>query len=218
MDKEKDSDCSLSENNYEDSESPSPSINNDIYDENILDDLKNTKNELKNTKNELEHYRSLYNDTFNKLKYGLADFDNYRKNVEKQNSLKILSIKADVLSVVVNMREDFMRAIDTIKQKKIDNAILEGLESILKNINIFLEKEGIKEIDSLNNSFDPNLHEIVGFSYSDDSDGVQENIVTKEIRKGYLLNDRVLRPSLVEVSKKIVKNIDNNNNRQGDEI
>jgi molecular chaperone GrpE len=218
MDKEKDSDCSLSENNYEDSESPSPSINNDISDEDILNELKNTKNELKNTKNELEHYRSLYNDTFNKLKYGMAGFDNYRKNVEKQNSLKILSIKADVLSVVVNIREDFMRAIDTIKQKKIDNAILEGLESILKNINIFLEKEGIKEIDSLNNSFDPNLHEIVGFSYSDDSDGVQENIVTKEIRKGYLLNDRVLRPSLVEVSKKIVKNIDNNNNRQGDEI
>ena len=211
MDKEKDGDCSLSENNYEDSESPSPSINNDISDENILNDLKNTKNEL-------EHYRSLYNDTFNKLKYGLADFDNYRKNVEKQNSLKILSIKADVLSVVVNIREDFMRAIDTIKQKKIDNAIIEGLESILKNINIFLEKEGIKEIDSLNNSFDPNLHEVVGFSYSDDSDGVPENIVTKEIRKGYLLNDRVLRPSLVEVSKKIVKNIDNNNNRQGDEI
>src|SRR5919112_1666787 len=211
MDKEKDSDCSLSENNYEDSESPSPSISNDISDENML-------NELKNTKNELEHYRSLYNDTFNKLKYGLADFDNFRKNVEKQNSLKILSIKADVLSVVVNIREDFMRAIDTIKQKKIDNAILEGLGSILKNINMFLEKEGIKEIDSLNNSFDPNLHEIVGFSYSDDSDGAQENIVTKEIRKGYLLNDRVLRPSLVEVSKKIVKNIDNNNNRQGDEI
>ena len=218
MDKEKDSDCSLSENNYEDSESPSPSVNNDISDEDILNELKNTKNELKNTKNELEHYRSLYSDTFNKLKYGLADFDNYRKNVEKQNSLKILSIKADVLSVVVNIREDFVRAIDTIKQKKIDNAVLEGLESILKNINIFLEKEGIKEIDSLNSSFDPNLHEIVGFSYSDDSDGVQENIVTKEIRKGYLLNDRVLRPSLVEVSKKIVKNIDNNNNGQGDEI
>lgn len=211
MDKEKDSDCSLSENNYEDSESPSPSVNNDISDEDIL-------NELKNTKNELEHYRSLYSDTFNKLKYGLADFDNYRKNVEKQNSLKILSIKADVFSVVVNIREDFVRAIDTIKQKKFDNAILEGLESILKNINIFLEKEGIKEIDSLNNSFDPNLHEIVGFSYSDDIDGVQENIVTKEIRKGYLLNELVLRPSLVEVSKKIVKNIDNNNNRQGDEI
>ena len=211
MDKEKDSGCSLSENNYEDSESSLPSINTDTSAEDIL-------NELKNTKIELEHYRSLYNDTFNKLKYSLADFDNFRKNVEKQNSLKILSIKADVLSVVLNIREDFIRAIDTIKQKNIDNAVFEGLENILKNINIFLEKEGIKEIEPLNKAFNPNLHEIVGFSYSDDSDDVKENIVTKEIRRGYLLNDRVLRPSLVEVSKKIVKNIDNNNNGLGDEI
>jgi len=211
MDKEKDSGCSLSENNYGDSESALPPINTDTSAEDIL-------NELKNTKIELEHYRGLYNDTFNKLKYGLADFDNFRKNVEKQNSLKILSIKADVLSVVLNIREDFIRAIDTIKQKNIDNAVFEGLENILKNINIFLEKEGIKEIEPLNKAFNPNLHEIVGFSYSDDSDDVKENIVTKEIRRGYLLNDRVLRPSLVEVSKKIVKNIDNNNNGLGDEI
>ncbi len=210
MDKERDNDCSLSENN-EDSDSPSPSINADNSAEDIL-------NELKNTKDELEHYRSLYDDTFNKLKYSLADFDNFRKNVEKQNSLKILSIKADVLTTVVNIREDFIRAIDTIKQKKIDNAIFEGLENILKNITIFLEKEGIKEIESLNIAFNPNLHEIVGFSYSGENDDMQENIVTKEIRKGYLLDNRVLRPSLVEVSKKIVKNIDNNNNRQGDEI
>ncbi|MDQ6724101.1 MAG: nucleotide exchange factor GrpE, partial [Thermoproteota archaeon] len=123
---------------------------------------------------------------------------------------------ADLFSVVVNMREDFIRAIDTIKQNKIDNAIFEGLESILKNIDTFLEKEGIKEIESLNNVFDPNIHEIVGFSSVNND--VEENIVTKEIRKGYLLNDRVLRPSLVEVSKKIVKNIDNNNNTKGDEI
>jgi molecular chaperone GrpE len=80
-----------------------------------------------------------------------------------------------------------------------------------------LEKEGIKEIESLNKVFDPNMHEIIGFSYNGDNN-VEENIVTKEIRKGYLLNDRVLRPSLVEVSKKIVKNNDDANNTKGDEI
>jgi molecular chaperone GrpE len=228
MGKKREGDFSLSENDYENSDSPSTPINADRSAKgsdspstpiNADRSAKDILNELNNTKNELERYRSLYSDTFNKLKYSLADFDNFRKNVEKQNSLKILSIKADVLSVVVNLREDFIRAIDTIKQKKIDNAIFEGLESILKNINIFLEKEGIKEIESLNNAFNPNLHEIIGFSYSDnDDDDVKENIVTKEIRKGYLLNDRVLRPSLVEVSKKIVKNMDNNNNGQGDEI
>ena len=210
MEKDKDNDFSLLENNFNEPDQPLPPSNNDNSFEESL-------NELKKTKNELEYYRNLYNDTFNKLKYSLADFDNFRKNVEKQNSLKMLSIKADLLTVVVNMREDFIRAIDTIKQNKIDNAIFEGLESILKNIDIFLEKEGIKEIESLNNVFDPNIHEILGFSSVDND--VEENIVTKEIRKGYLLNDRVLRPSLVEVSKKIVKNIDDhNNNTKGDEI
>jgi molecular chaperone GrpE len=208
MEKEKDSDCSLLENNFNDSDPSSPPLNTENSDEDIV-------NELKKTKDELEYYHNLYNDTFNKLKYSLADFDNYRKNIEKQNSLKILSIKSDMLSVVINMKEDFIRAIDTIKQSKIDQAIFEGLESILKNIDIFLEKEGIKEIRSLNNTFDPNIHEIIGFSYNEDNK--EENIVTKEIRKGYLLNDLVLRPSLVEVSKKIVKNNVDDNNKIGDE-
>jgi molecular chaperone GrpE len=209
MEQEKDSDCSVLENNFNGSDSPLPPLNTENSDEDIV-------NELKKTKDELEYYHNLYNDTFNKLKYSLADFDNYRKNVEKQNSLKILSIKSDMLSVVINIREDFIRAIDTIKQSKIDQAIFEGLESILKNIDTFLEKEGIKEIMSLNNPFDPNIHEIIGFSYNEGD--IEDNIVTKEIRKGYLLNDQVLRPSLVEVSKKIVKNNVNNNNKMGDEI
>ena len=71
--------------------------------------------ELKETRDDLEHYRKLYDDTFNKLKYSLADFDNYRKNIEKQNALRMLSVKADILSTVVNLREDFIRAIRYIK-------------------------------------------------------------------------------------------------------
>ena len=174
--------------------------------------------ELKETRDDLEHYRKLYDDTFNKLKYSLADFDNYRKNIEKQNALRILSVKADILSTVVNLREDFLRALDTLKHHKVDISILEGLTNILKNIDLFLEKENVLEIKALNNVFDPNFHEIIGFSYVEDD--AEENIITKEIRKGYLLNDRVLRPSLVEVSKKIIKNIDNDNKEdtKGDEV
>jgi len=174
--------------------------------------------ELKETRDDLEHYRKLYDDTFNKLKYSLADFDNYRKNIEKQNALRILSVKADILSTVVNLREDFLRALDTLKHHKVDISILEGLTNILKNIDLFLEKENVLEIKALNRVFDPNFHEIIGFSYVEDD--AEENIITKEIRKGYLLNDRVLRPSLVEVSKKIIKNIDNDNKEdtKGDEV
>jgi molecular chaperone GrpE len=174
--------------------------------------------ELKETREDLEHYRKLYDDTFNKLKYSLADFDNYRKNIEKQNALRVLSVKADILSTVVNFREDFIRALDTLKHHKVDISIREGLTNILKNIDLFLEKENVLEIKALNSVFDPNFHEIIGFSYVEDD--AEENIITKEIRKGYLLNDRVLRPSIVEVSKKIIKNIDNDNkeNTKGDEV
>lgn len=174
--------------------------------------------ELKETRDDLEHYRKLYDDTFNKLKYSLADFDNYRKNIEKQNALRMLSVKADILSTMVNLREDFIRALDTLKHHKVDISILEGLTNILKNIDLFLEKENVIEIKALNSVFDPNFHEIIGFSYVEGD--VEENIITREIRKGYLLNDRVLRPSLVEVSKKIIKNIDNDNKEdtKGDEV
>ena len=71
--------------------------------------------ELKETRDDLEHYRKLYDDTFNKLKYSLADFDNYRKNIEKQNALRILSVKADILSTVVNLRRRFYACVRYIK-------------------------------------------------------------------------------------------------------
>lgn len=173
--------------------------------------------ELKTARDDLEHYRNLYDDTLNKLKYTLADFDNYRKNIEKQNTLRILSVKAEMLSTIINLREDFVRALDTLKHHKVGSSILEGLVNILKSIDIYLQKEDVKEIRALNTVFDPNFHEIIGFSYFETD--MEENIITKEVRKGYLLNERVLRPSLVEVSKKIVKNIDSDNkeNTKGDD-
>jgi len=213
MEKEKDVDYSLMESNISKSDTSVSSQHSspDDSDDNAI------INELEKTKTELEHYHKLYDETFSKLKYSLADFDNFRKNIERQNSLKVLSIKADLFSAIINIREDFIRALDLIEHNKVDDGVFEGLKNILKTIDSFLEKEGIKEIESLSKVFDPNVHEIIGFSYHD-NDNIEENIVTKEIRKGYLLNDRVLRPSLVEVSKKIVKNNDSVNNTKGDEI
>lgn len=210
-------------------------VNNDVsldkYDSdksdpnlNIEDSLEKVLNDLKKTKDELEYYRKSYNDTFNKLRYCLADFDNFRKNMEKQNTAKILSVRADMLSTIINFREDFIRALDIINQQKLDISIFQGLKDILKNMDSFLEKENVRAIDAINNVFNPNLHEIVGFSYfnekEEEENGIKENIVTKDIRRGYLLNDKVLRPSMVEVSKKIIKNIDNDNKEdtKGDEV
>jgi len=200
-----------------DNNSNSTIKNENDYDSNTDLTIEEPSAELKTARDELERYRNLYDDTLNKLKYTLADFDNYRKNIEKQNTLRTLSVKAEMLSTIINLREDFVRALDTLKHHKVDSSILEGLVNILKSIDIYLEKEDVKEIRALNTVFDPNFHEIIGFSYFETD--MEENIITKEVRKGYLLNERVLRPSLVEVSKKIVKNIDSDNkeNTKGDD-
>jgi molecular chaperone GrpE len=93
-----------------------------------------------------------------------------------------------------------------VKQDKSDAVIIEGLQGIMKNFDNLLSSEGAIEIESVGTPFDPNIHDAINFTYSD---VLPEDTVTKEIRKGYMLNNKVLRPSVVEISKKIVKNTTN---------
>jgi molecular chaperone GrpE len=162
--------------------------------------------ELKYVKEELSRVRESSQSNLNKLKYLMADFDNYRKQMEKQVASKVESSKAEVLLKFLSIRDDYLRALEIAKQSMSEGVVLEGLEAILKNLDSLLKSERVMEIETIGTPFDPNIHDALGFSYRDD---VPENTVTGEIRKGYMLNNKVLRPSLVEISKKIVKNIIN---------
>jgi molecular chaperone GrpE len=162
--------------------------------------------ELKNVKEELSKVRESSNNNLNKLKYLMADFDNYRKQMEKQVDSKVELNKAQLLLKFLGIRDDYFRALDMAKQSKSEGVVLEGLEAILKNLDSLLRSEGVMEIETIGTPFDPNIHDAISFSYRDD---VPESTVTGEIRRGYMLNNKVLRPSLVEISKKIVKNIIN---------
>ena len=162
--------------------------------------------ELKYVKQELSKVRESSENNINKLKYLMADFDNYRKQMEKQVASKVESSKAEVLLKFLSIRDDYLRALEIAKQSMSEGVVLEGLEAILKNLDSLLRSEGVMEIETIGTPFDPNIHDALSFSYRDD---VPENTVTGEIRKGYMLNNKVLRPSLVEISKKIVKNIIN---------
>jgi molecular chaperone GrpE len=162
--------------------------------------------ELKYVKEELSRARESSQTNLNKLKYLMADFDNYRKQMEKQVASKVESSKAEVLLKFLSIRDDYLRALEIAKQSMSEGVVLEGLEAILKNLDSLLKSERVMEIETIGTPFDPNIHDALGFSYRDD---VPENTVTGEIRKGYMLNNKVLRPSLVEISKKIVKNIIN---------
>jgi molecular chaperone GrpE len=160
--------------------------------------------ELESVRGELKKAKESSESSLTKMKYLMADFDNYRKQMEKQVTSKAESIKAELLLKFLNIRDDYVRALSVARQSKSEQiVVIEGLEGILKNIDSLLASEGVREIEAIGTPFDPNVHDAIAYSARDD---LAENTVTAEIRKGYMLNGRVLRPSLVEISKKIIKN------------
>ena len=168
--------------------------------------ITNLKEDLSALKEELREARKSSDNNLNRLKYMMAEFDNYRKQMEKQIDSRIESGKAELLVKFLSLRDDYLRALEMAKQSKSETVVIEGLEGILKNFDSLLRSEGVMEIETIGTPFDPNVHDAIGFSHQD---AIEENIITKEIRKGYMLNNKVLRPSLVLISRKIVKNTAN---------
>ena len=168
--------------------------------------ITNLKEDLSALKEELREARKSSDNNLNRLKYMMAEFDNYRKQMEKQIDSRIESGKAELLVKFLSLRDDYLRALEMAKQSKSETVVIEGLEGILKNFDSLLRSEGVIEIETIGTPFDPNVHDAIGFSHQDE---IEENIITKEIRKGYMLNNKVLRPSLVLISRKIVKNTAN---------
>jgi molecular chaperone GrpE len=175
-----------------------------IEEEEKVEDIEALRAELESVKNELRRAKESSESNLNRMKYLMADFDNYRKQMEKQLASKAESIKAELLLKFLNIRDDYLRALSVARQSKSEQGVvvIEGLEGILKNIDSLFASEGVREIEAVGTPFDPNVHDAIAYSARDD---LAENTVTAEIRKGYMLNGRVLRPSLVEISK-IVKN------------
>ena len=92
--------------------------------------------------------------------------------------------------------DDLIRAKEILKK---ENPDAQGLDAILKNIDSLLADYGVMPINAIGEIFDPNLHEAIAI-ISDDS--LDDNTITKELRKGYISHNRTLRPTLVEISKK----------------
>ena len=133
----------------------------------------------------------------------LADMENLRKRSDKDrvDSIKYGSINfaRDILSTSDNLS----RALDAIPKdtKKTDTItnLINGLRMIQREFTLILEKHGIKKIDALNERFDHNLHQAM---MEIESEEAEEGIVIQEIQSGYIMHDRLLRPSMVGVAKK----------------
>ncbi|MDE0526243.1 MAG: nucleotide exchange factor GrpE [Thaumarchaeota archaeon] len=131
-----------------------------------------------------------------KLKLALADYQNLTKRTASEIEAGVAARLGGLVSDVLGVRDDFVRARDTFAKEQVDT---EGLDSILRNMDSVLEGYEVRPIDALGEIFDPNMHEAVS---SEVDPLLDENTITKELRRGYVMKNTIIRPSMVVISKK----------------
>jgi len=127
-----------------------------------------------------------------KLIRSYADFQNLLKRKEKELQIKEEETKKKYISELLDLNELLKKAYEDKNPK-------EGLKLMIKNIENFFEKEQIKSINCVGEKFDHNIHHAVTTIEKNDC---EDEIVIEEVKKGYMINDKLLRPSQVIVSKK----------------
>ncbi len=137
-----------------------------------------------------------------KLKHVLADFQNLSRKTQSDIENGINTKLTEFMLEFLKIYDDFERAKQAFFERGVD---VEGLNSILKNMNSMMAKYGVKPIDALGKIFDPNLHEAIHIIQDP---ALDEDTITNEIRKGYISHNVVIRPTLVEISKKSKVNDD----------
>ena len=126
-----------------------------------------------------------------------AEFDNYRKRIERERREQADQTVVNLLEDLVLIVDDFDRAL-VVDAGEGGTAYQKGVELIHGKLNDLLRRLGVRPFDVLGTDFDPNLHQAVIQEVSPDH---RDGEVIGELRRGYLLNDRLLRPAMVKVAK-----------------
>jgi molecular chaperone GrpE len=125
-----------------------------------------------------------------------ADMDNYRKRVNRERQDLIKTANEKLLLDLLAPIDHFEMGLQST-QKNIEDPLRQGMEMILAQFQQFLKNHGVTEIEAAGQTFDPSLHEAVTYQESDQPEGQ----IIQQLRKGYKLNDKLLRPATVIVSK-----------------
>ena len=124
----------------------------------------------------------------------MADFQNYRRRTEKEKNDIYAFANEKIVSELLNVIDNFERALAIATE---GDCFAEGMKLIFKQLHGVLEKSGVAEIEALGQDFDPNFHNAV---MMEDSAEYESGKVTEVLQKGYMLNNRVIRPSMVKVA------------------
>ncbi len=163
------------------------------------DEIESEKGFVDTMKIQLEQEGEKVSSYEKKIQYLIADFENLKKRSEIDIQNRVNSITDGIILKFLGIYDDFVRARNALSKQNVNT---EGLDAILKNMDVFLVEFGVRPIEAVGEIFDPKLHEAISIK---EDPTLDDNTITAELRKGYILKDRVIRPSLVEISKRTIK-------------
>ena len=171
-------------------------LGEDIKEEEKIIEL--PESEYKALKDEIEKQKKIAQENLERLQRAQADFENYKKILEKNKEEFVKYAEKNILLDLLNVIDEFEIMFNAVKKENDAKKVIDGLNIIYNKFIEFLEKEEVKPIKCVGSPFDPFLHEAL---LSEKTEECPEDTVLQEIKKGYYLKDKVLRPSLVKIAK-----------------
>ncbi|MCG7306402.1 nucleotide exchange factor GrpE [Staphylococcus warneri] len=147
---------------------------------------------------EIERLQQLANDNEEKYLRLYAEFENYKRRIQNENKINKTYQAQGVLTDILPTIDNIERALQIEGDNDSFKSLQKGVQMVHESLLRALKDNGLEEIESEGQSFDPNVHQAV---VQDDNPEYESGVITQELQKGYKLKDRVLRPSMVKVNQ-----------------
>ena len=164
------------------------------------DDTPKPADPLKEMEEQLESLKKEAAENHDRLLRMAAEFENYKKRATREmNDFRKFANESFAKAMLPVVDSMDLAIESSSNDKHVRNSMVEGVNMTLKEILKVFEQFGVKRFESIGTTFDPNLHQAV---MQEETDAFPENTVSKELQKGFMIHDRLLRPAMVVVSKK----------------
>lgn len=191
------------EDNQNDTNIENSVSNTDNSEANASDSENNSEESIKDEESEsqdtkIKELEKLVNDNEEKYLRLYAEFENYKRRIQKENQINATYKAQGVLTDILPSIDNIERALQIEGDDESFKSLQKGVQMVHESLLRALKDNGLEEILAEGKEFDPNLHQAV---VQDDNPDFKSGEVTQELQKGYKLKDRVLRPSMVKVNQ-----------------
>jgi molecular chaperone GrpE len=161
--------------------------------------LQRDEKQLETLLQDLDVERKRSEDCLTRLKYMQADYENFKKRHDRELEEARKYCTERIILELLEVVDELEMAVNSGRSSKPSEAIVRGVEITLKKLEKVLKNEGVSPIECVGKAFDPSKHDAVARI---EKDGVEDCMVIEEVRRGYIMRGRVIRPSIVKIAVK----------------